>query len=38
MSLLPIMDKFLRSVVVLTVSTGYQNRCRTTGPTGDEFS
>ena len=38
MSSLPVIDKFLRSVVVLTVSIGYQKRCRTLGPNGDKFS
>ena len=37
-SSLPIVDKFLRSVVVLTVSTVYQKRGRTPGPSRDKFS
>ena len=37
-SLLPIIDKFLRSVVVLTDLIGYQKRCRTLGLSGDKFS
>ena len=38
MSSLLIIDKFLWSVVVLMVLNGYQKRCRTPGPSGDEFS
>ena len=38
MFLLLIVDKFLQSVVVWTVLTGYQKRCRTPSPSGDKFS
>ena len=33
-----IVDELLPSVVVLTVSTGYQKRCRTPGLSRDECS